>query len=66
MEEARSLEPRQVKLEFCPQRMADEALSLAFERLTASDESNWPIDHSVQNEEHADGPEVCLHEEAMR
>lgn len=66
MEEARSLEPRRVRIEFCPQRMADELLSLAFERLTVSDESNLVSDHSVQNEESADGFEVCLHEEAMR
>jgi hypothetical protein len=66
MEEARSLEPRRVRLEFCPQRMADELLSLAFERLTARDESSLASGHSVQNEENTDGVEVCLHEEAMR
>jgi hypothetical protein len=66
MEEARSLEPRRVRLEFCPQRMAEELLSLAFERLTASDESNWASDHSVQNEEYTENTEDCLCEEAMR
>ena len=66
MEEARSLEPRVVKLEFCPQRMAEEFLSAAFARLTASDKSNLADEFCGQNEESTAGLEVCLHEEGQR
>ena len=66
MEEARSLEPRRVKIEFLPQRMADHILSLAFERLLSNVETIDSGDDSVQNEPNADLVEVALSQEVMQ
>lgn len=66
MEEARSLEPRRVKIEFLPQRMADHILSLAFERLLSNGEAIDGGDHSVQNEPDTDLVEVAFGQEVMQ
>ena len=66
MEEARSLEPRRVVIEFSPQRLADAILALAFERVMASSEANGTCEHSVQKEEGTDCVEVSLCEETWQ
>lgn len=63
MEEARSLEPRRVTVEFHPQRMADAVLALAFERLMENREAAQTLKDSEQNEEHMECVQSCFMEE---
>lgn len=66
MEEARSLEPRRLTVEFRPQRMADAVLALAFKRLMEDREAAQTSEDSVQNEEHRECVQPCFMEETWQ
>jgi hypothetical protein len=66
MEEARALIRRRVKLEFAPQRSADDILSLAFGWLTRNDESMRVKESRGQDEGDRDGHQTSSIQEVLR
>lgn len=66
MEEARSLEPRRVTVEFRPQRMAEAILSLAFEQVLENSHANPLRKLSEQSKQNTDCVKACLSKETCQ